>query len=689
MSLAVSVRSSSRDLPPVAAARGCRLKMVENITLVSFCAQVMSAFWCSPKTSGEALTGSEVRHGAPVPRVGHAPAVIHLGGERRDHFVRRLLVLINQHLRLLQAHIPVALGKLVRDVPAERAKLAALANHSVEEQQPEHDLAPDVGFRSGLEALGRHGSDGGAQDAHRELWRGHRCEPEAIRRVRLLRVNVLHFLFERRKPRDEEVAVHQQNPAALIFALLDHALGLWALPLPKRDEVEPVGHVALLGVGEQPLDRVGARRENEDERHRHVGVGEGGVQVKGRRLDEAPAQLLLHKQLDRRYALVRPDAAQNQQPLEAFEHVLPRRRQRRCLRRNGVVQRTPLVQVVGKMLVDALEARELREVDDLEPHVVFEPRAARQQKPPLLAFHLACARQDLNAEQEGEHQLVLLEDGPADVGVERVGDLVVEQRDPRVDVVRLLGVCDAEQEERAEPGERVLVHRVDEREVGDAKVEDGAAHGDGDVLGAERVNLGLGHLRLGHGRHDLLRGGLGDGQRVDQLGVVEDVSLRVGEHVQDLVLQLLQLALVVGRLDYELVFFLGEVGPLGLNSGDKQLVLQPVGRDVRVGDHRGEGEAEVGVERDHRVAQLDHERAVGVLVGLVREDWLEERVEDFEDILKQHGLPDADAHLERLLDLLGRVRRLDCLQVRLGLRVFEEAVRLPLRVDHQRPTLRH
>eukprot|EP00962_Isochrysis_galbana_P020204 scaffold5892_cov112-Isochrysis_galbana.AAC.19 len=262
MSIAVSVSTASRDFPPPDEARGCSERMVRNMEAVSFCAHVMSALSCSPKTSGPALTGRLVRYSmkpsasaASTDFVGHPASVVNVRRERRNDLVGHLLVVVDEQLRLAQRRVGVAVSELVLDVPAEGAELLSLEDDGVEEEQTEHHLAPYFGFVAGIEALARHGLDGrnhvGAQalrrlvghlDAilqhrDRELGGGHRGEPQPERRVCLLRVDVLDLLLERREPRDEEVAIHQQHPPALLLARLDELLRLGPLPLTERDVV--------------------------------------------------------------------------------------------------------------------------------------------------------------------------------------------------------------------------------------------------------------------------------------------------------------------------------------------------------------------------------------------------------------------------------------------------------------------
>ena len=167
-------------------------------------------------------------------------------------------------------------------------------------------------------------------------------------------------------------------------------------------------------------------------------------------------------------------------------------------------------------------------------------------------------------------------------------------------------------------------------------------------------------------------------------------------------MELLQLRLVGGGLHDELGLLFGQVGSLRLDGRDEQLILEAalgdrkveqrhldrdLGRVVWVGDDGGERELEVGVERDHVLAELDHERATRVLVSLVGEHRIEEGVERLDDVLDEHRGAQPDGHLKGLHDLLGRVARLDSLDLHLRLRELEETVSLPLWVDHERPAL--
>ena len=75
-----------------------------------------------------------------------------------------------------------------------------------------------------------------------------------------------------------------------------------------------------------------------------------------------------------------------------------------------------------------------------------------------------------------------LEDRTADVRVEKVRNKLVEVDDADVDILRLRRLLDAVHKERFEPCKRVLVHRIDHAQIGNAEEEDRATDGDRDVL---------------------------------------------------------------------------------------------------------------------------------------------------------------------------------------------------------------
>ncbi|MEO0336642.1 MAG: hypothetical protein AAF202_09610, partial [Pseudomonadota bacterium] len=82
--------------------------------------------------------------------------------------------------------------------------------------------------------------------------------------------------------------------------------------------------------------------------------------------------------------------------------------------------------------------------------------------------------QKLDSKHEGEHEFVLLKEGAANHGIERVCEVVVQDFDSLFNVFAALGISDPFHEKIDEPVQRVLVHGIDRSEIGDAKEEKGS-----------------------------------------------------------------------------------------------------------------------------------------------------------------------------------------------------------------------
>ena len=294
-----------------------------------------------------------------------------------------------------------------------------------------------------------------------------------------------------------------------------------------------------------------------------------------------------------------------------------------------------------------------------------------------------------------------LEEAAADVGEEGAREVVDEDGDALVQHLALGRALDAHVVDAREGGQRELVHAVDGREARDDEVEDGAARGHGPVELARGGDLARRHLGVLHAHADGVRGDLGLAERVDELLVVKDVALAVGEHLQDLVLDVLERLLVRADGDDERVLLGLEVGALEAHHVDEQLVLEAaqrhsevddrhldahLGHVVRVGQLGRDVELEVVAVGHVAVAEAQQQLAA-LLEGLLQQHGLERRVELLLDVLAQHGLPVADGVLERAQEV--RLRQLDDLQLVLLVHVLDPAVRLPLRVDHERPAPAH
>eukprot|EP00964_Phaeocystis_antarctica_P055484 scaffold32640_cov63-Phaeocystis_antarctica.AAC.2 len=631
------------------------------------------------------------RHAAAVLVVGDAAAVVALARAVAQRGERHIGVGLEEELRLAHADAQVGRVELVLDVPTNGPVLAPLLDDGVEEAQPVDELleGPRVlaaavvekvhvvdrvgeegAEQVGAQPLGRLVGhlDAVLQDGHGELVRGPRGEPQPELGRGRVGVDVLADLLERGHPGRVEVAVLQHDPAALLDGLLRH--------------------------------RVLPRREHEDHRRDGRRVLVAALEVKRRRLDVGLAEVLRDKGHHHRRHLVGPQAAQHTHALEGAE-LLPLAGQRHRLRLGVLVDVVPALCVlleVGRG--ERLEAGLRAEADHLRPARLLEPvdarvlrraggqqaRAARQEEHELRRVELAVAAHDLGAHDEGEERLVLLVERAADhaVDVDRVH--VREVHEARRQVVALGRVVDGALEEADVPRERELVHGVDARHVGDAEEEQRGAEGRGDVAHARLVEA---HPHP-----------LGLAEHVDGPLVVEDVALALAQRLEDLVLDVLELPLVVRRLEHEPLLLLLQLGPLLGHHDAEQLVLQPLGRDheveqrhldgdlghvVRVAQLGRHEELEVLVVLDGAVAQLDRHDA-SRLEDLLKQHGLEHRVELLAHVLEQRGLAELQRVLEHAREVA--VGELERDQAELAVAVLDPLVGLHLRVDHERPAAR-
>ena len=139
------------------------------------------------------------------------------------------------------------------------------------------------------------------------------------------------------------------------------------------------------------------------------------------------------------------------------------------------------------------------------------------------------------------------------------------------------------------PRQRVLVHGFNVGEVGDAKVQNLRVVRHWNIPLADFVNF---LFRL-HGNRlllfDFLRHDFGRVQRLDGRLVLENVALGRGERVQDLVLDLLEDALVLGGLEHEARLLLLELRPLLGDDDAEQLEERRRGEKKGKGRGRGNG----------------------------------------------------------------------------------------------------
>ena len=141
-----------------------------------------------------------------------------------------------------------------------------------------------------------------------------------------------------------------------------------------------------------------------------------------------------------------------------------------------------------------------------------------------------------------------LEEAALDVEVHRVGHVIDDVLDSRRGFPARLRFVDGELVQLVELLQRGLVHHVDAGKLGDEEIDERGPVRDGSVLLARFRDLRVRLARVGQLLVHLLRGDLGVVQHLDQLHVVQQVTLRVGQPEQQVVLELLDLLLVARHL---------------------------------------------------------------------------------------------------------------------------------------------
>jgi len=346
--------------------------------------------------------------------------------------------------------------------------------------------------------------------------------------------DLLEDLLERLEPAGQQVAILEQHPVTLLRAPLEHRLRDGALALAER-------HVLHLGATHPALDReleevggrVGAGREDEDDRHHRRRVLEDDVKVEHGRRDEVLAHLADDELGDGDEDAVDAEAAQEHHLLHQVQLLVVAARVLDRLGRIEIVPRPPLLDVclhVGGQVLEVVAhldetlhvvpARVGDEISGRRVLALFEREVALEEEVELRRVERAVARHDAQRHLEREHELVDLEDRAARVVVAHLRERQDDVLEPVLKHRVLLGTLERLQEDDHVERERELVHVVEGRERAHDEEEDRAALGHGPVGGARDRNLLRGHLRLGELGRDL--GGLGLGllERRDQVGVV-------------------------------------------------------------------------------------------------------------------------------------------------------------------------
>ena len=225
----------------------------------------------------------------------YPPAIINFRDQIPKRHIRHFRLLVQIHNQILQTSFEIGVHPLILNIPPNRAELSPLQNNRVEKGEGEQEplelvrlralfisrvLEVAVGSRQiGLEParrlVGQFNSR--LQNRHWEPICRHRSQPEPVIRVRVgLHLQLLDPL-QLREPRDGQVAVLQDHPAAVSPAGFDVFLGDVALALSEGQLRHPAAlHFLLLCELVEVGHRVRARGQNENDRG-HAGRVEEGV----------------------------------------------------------------------------------------------------------------------------------------------------------------------------------------------------------------------------------------------------------------------------------------------------------------------------------------------------------------------------------------------------------------------------
>eukprot|EP00982_Pelagococcus_subviridis_P017577 31550-Pelagococcus_subviridis.AAC.10 len=515
---------------------------------------------------------------ATVEVVRDAPAVVDLTRHVHERGPRDLVLLLQKHLQREHGALDVGRVELVPDVPPERTEFPSLLNHRVEGAERVHELlvrrrlrarlpllVVDVVKRSlhvrahALRGLVRE-LNSVLEDQRGEDVRGHGREPQAM------------FVA---------------HPVAGALPARDERLRDRPLPLPQRTDVQSLARDPphLRREPLKHRGRVRARGEDEDDGRPRVGIREHVVQRPRRRLRERLPELDADVLLRARDGGLLAEELHDRELDERRELVVPTARERRLERGVGFRPGSERVRVgreVSREAVRDVSPHRVRgPLDRLGRGFVVQRRAAEEHGPlARLDFHprrrfvlflfvvgggalrsrvrgrvlrrrrvrggflhrrrrlrasfaflvvLLLRRLDLRgaqnarAQEEREQKLVLFEQPAAHGFKHKLRRVRHQVRQALVELVARLAVIDAQVKQPHEVRERVLVHRTYEREVGDDKVQDGAARRRGSVRLSRLVDVLFRLLGFDEAAADHPGGDFTVVQRVDEVDVVQDV----------------------------------------------------------------------------------------------------------------------------------------------------------------------
>mmetsp|Transcript_44498 Transcript_44498/g.103963 ORF Transcript_44498/g.103963 Transcript_44498/m.103963 type:complete len:458 (-) Transcript_44498:2-1375(-) len=199
---------------------------------------------------------------------------------------------------------------------------------------------------------------------------------------------------------------------------------------------------------------------------------------------------------------------------------------------------------------------------------------------------------------------------------------------------------------------------------------------------------------------DLLGLGFGVGKHLDELRILQQVPLRVGETLQELLIQKLQGLRVVGDVLFESRQCVFQALHLHADELTQQLLLQALQRHREVDDRRFRRElrGEVGIRQSRCEVECEVFLVVHVLItdvdveilalldNLLVQDRVEHRVDFILNVLDDEAEPFTHGKLDLILQVLGCQCRNAHRRVLTDagfLSGLDPAIGLSLRVDHQ------
>ena len=387
------------------------------------------------------------------------------------------------------------------------------------------------------------------------------------------------------------MAILKNDPVSCFLAFLNHFLSNGPLTLTEGYRFD--GFLFGLGEGAERGKRIWSRTENEDKWWSWSWIAVDFGKIEGWRWYEFLTELWNNIVLNGGDHLIGSDCSQNEEFIELCENCINFFRHFFILWLLWVIDLPPGVGITHDAFHEDFVFLHLGQPVDLAPAFggdpfssfrffrkeIAEGDSTCQQKSESLIVDLLFEFGQSGAEKEWEKQLVFFEEGSADVGVERIEEIIFEVFESEGEVGWFFRFGDGHSEEIDVVGQWVLVHGIDIAQIGDGKEEARSLLTDGFVL----LSCGVDVLFSYAGDFLFLLdfGGFffGGCQDVDGLFIEEDVFIR-GQHFQNLLLNFKEFFLIGCSFKNKSFLFLLKIGSFLLDDDAQKLIVQTL-----IGDH--------------------------------------------------------------------------------------------------------